>query len=148
MVGNITDAFAALQDSRSYGDAFIDAGSSREVYLINGVIYKIDIVGGIQYSFNKHEVDKANRLRSVVNDDFVVPEYTLYDCDGTYVVACEYITGTLSGECTDRYFGGCTHTDDSCMSDEMTDYLDSLGYDISYGNVIINNGKYYLIDCG
>lgn len=141
MVGNADDA-ALAKESYATGDKtylLSDAGTSRMVYLINDVVYKIAYWSGAE---NLWEFNNREKYLSVPG--VRVPDMTLYDD----VLAMEYIDGDPSGECIGRYaLGACdcegTETD---MPLALLDILSQLSWDSTMGNAIVRDDIYYLID--
>lgn len=147
MIGNENDAATALNDYANGYDGFLFSrdGSSRVVYLIDGVIYKVNIES---YDANEEEYTKASIMRDRLPANVRIPELTLYRINGQSVLAAEKVTGISSGECWDIFLGmECTCQPDECLDPILIEELDSLGWDDpSYGNAIIDNGIIYLVD--
>lgn len=149
MVGNWTDAAQALEDfNRHIFDNVLSwEGTTRCVFLINGVVYKV------QWRDADHdnlaEYRHGLSYRPLVPANVHIPDMTIYWIGETPVLAMEYIDGSPSGECIDEYVGTeCSH-DGKCMSNKLISDLTEMGwYDATFGNAIVRNGEYYLIDIG
>lgn len=150
MIGNENDAALALSEygNTVFGDSeflFSTDGSSRIVYLINGVIYKVNIDN---YDANREEYEKAAIMRDRLPANVRIPELTLYRINGQSVLAAEKVTGISSGECWDNFLGmECTCLPGECLDPILIEELNALGWDDPcYGNAIIDNGIVYLVD--
>ena len=138
MIGNQTDA--ALAADRLATFRFSDEGSSREVYLINGVIYKIN---RNFYMDNQSEFLRASTVFNNLPEGYAIPEVALYGD----VLAMEYIEGTLMGDCIDTVLGMECSTPNECIDANDSEILNLMGWDDqSYGNAIRRDGIIYLID--
>lgn len=145
MIGNETDAALALT-----GDApvFSYAGSTRTVYLIDNVIYKVNKMGDEVWDDNASEWEHFLILRDRLPSPFRVPEMTLYTIGNEAIIAAEYITGSHTGECSSEWTDICECIGE-CIPTEMVHRLMSIGWsDPVWGNAIINNGIFYLVDIG
>jgi len=139
MVGNIEDATHALNPAAHLMFLLSSHGSTRDVFLINDVVYKVerqsDWVNATEY-----EVMTTKRLPVGV----FYPEVSLYDIDGTEVIAMDYIEGTFIYECF------CSLSDDTCdsmcMTEHEREFLIPLLDDPSGLNVVRNEHGYYIID--
>lgn len=141
MVGNSDDARLAAEHYAEGNNDFLlsTKGSSRQVYLINDVVYKVAYWRGDD---NIREFHNRNRYSHIPG--VRVPEMTLYDD----VMAMEYIEGDPAGECVGLFaFDICdcegTETD---MPRGLLDSLAELQWDSNMGNAILRDGVYYLID--
>lgn len=146
MTGNLTDATAALTSFRrgTMENAFSFDGSSRMVFLINGVIYKVNRDAE---DFNTEEFTMGNRLRPLLPENVAIPEMSLFDIGGEPVLAMEFISGIDTGECSARFFSLECEDDGECMSDRLIANLNKIGWaDSTWGNAILSNGTYFLID--
>ena len=149
MVGNAHDALIALNEYREgIGMSYIGEGCSRSAYLINGVVYKIHNLGsgGLE---NAEEITRANLMRPFLPKGFAIPEMTLFEINGEEILACEYIDGILTGECSDEFVGLPCTCGGICLNEQTMALIDNIidFYDWSYGNVIDCEGVLYLIDC-
>lgn len=143
MIGNTDDATRALLDYRDYNNRFLlsNEGSTRMVYLINGVVYKIE---SYEDGVNLSEFETVNSVE--LQEGFAFPETALYSVLGENIIAMEYVEGMPLARCY------CADTGDVCAADcldtETADYLDSLGLDSSGFNTIVADQTYYIIDAG
>ena len=139
MIGNVDDARLALS-----GDVPVwnSDGTTRYVYLINDVIYKVA-------EWERDNISEYERYlwlsKTNTHPLIAFPNTGLFDVDGTPVIAMERIYGTLTGECY------CAVTDEehdeTCMSVEMCNAFDLITNDNSGLNIILTDkGIYYLID--
>lgn len=154
MVGNSTDALTALTAYNECDDSNLlsDVGTTRMVYLINDVVYKVDRV--LSNSENAWEYEHASKIRGNLPTGVRIPEMELYtfydDSAGTidFVLACEFVTGFPTGECLDQILIGCEHL--FCRPCLPFDRLDELRYygwtDHSWGNAMWSKGILYLVD--
>lgn len=146
MTGNLTDATAALTAATrgTLENVFSMDGSSRAVFLINGVIYKVN---RDTEDFNTEEFLMGNMLRPLLPENVAIPQMSLFDINGETVLAMEFIDGILTGECSDRFFSTGCEDDGLCMSDRLIANLNKIGWtDSTWGNAILSNGTYFLID--
>lgn len=146
MIGNETDARAALDanSAMDYTNLLSADGSTRFTYLINGVVYKVDIGG-----FEENVVEYARReeLSRVLPPFVRIPEMSIYSIGNRNVLAAEYIVGTLTGECMPKWFDMPCECDGRCMSDALISNLVDIGWtDCAWGNAIVADGVYYLVD--
>lgn len=148
-VGNHRDAATALldYDEKVNDNVLSYDGTSRVVYLINNVVYKVNLGN---YIFNDLEYDNANRLRDILPAPIKIPNMTLYRVNGENVLACDYIIGEPTGECYDRLSGRHCFCEGDCLPEEVEDILNLNNItDLSYGNVIVDIfGQYWIIDLG
>ena len=144
MIGTREDAALALSDFRMHrtGNVLSFYGSNRAVYLINGIVYKInngevdDDVNAIEYrNVNSIELDKGYKF----------PETSLYTVNGESVIAMEYIDGTAVAEC---YCTADEECDEQCAPDDIVSYFESLGLECGGYNAIINDEATWIIDAG
>lgn len=143
MVGNFRDASIALYDFviGDYSHILSREGSTRIVYLINGVVYKIDRGGYANVNECEYE---AIRMPKVLPDNVFYPEVSLYRVSDIDVLAMEYIRGQAIYQCIDRDTGDTC--DPMCMTDKELDLLVDLIDDPSGMNVIRTDNGYYIID--
>ena len=132
-IGTLENAKAALNNDVEP----FDSGSSRRVYLIDGVVYKVERYG--DYS-NRNEVACAPKMAELVENSlfpFRVPEVTAWNVDDrNMVVAMEFIDGEPM-----RPWGA------TFPRDAMQWLADNLGYDCGGLNVVeTSDGWWYLID--
>lgn len=121
----------------------IGEGNFRRVYRDGPTVYKIEHGEGIDFASNQAEVDNLDRLRAVsLPKNVRLPDAYLYH-DGVPIVAMEYIDGVLMGDC--HCIPGESH-DETCLPGEVVEKLLSLGIDTAYGNVILSDGTYFIVD--
>lgn len=149
MTGNLTDARAALDAFRNNTreNLFSRDGSTRMVFLINGVIYKVNLFQDHIENANFDEFVAAKMLVRNLPDNVRIPEMELFDINGNTVLAMEFVTGNATGECSDRFFSTGCEDDGLCMPDRLIANLNKLGWnDSTWGNAILSDGIYFLID--
>ena len=139
MIGNLDDA--ALACSRDL-DVYA-SGCDRYVYLINGVIYKVESVYGYDAKANTLEMSNYLSLLPLLPDNLRVPATTLYWVDNTPVIAQEFIEGQPVAEC---YCLDNEAHDNSCMTQDEIEMIRPFLDDVGGLNVIRQDGIYYLID--
>ena len=147
MIGNAADAALALHDYLSDSQTYLlsDFGCSRMVYLINGVIYKVNRRGYGDYNANVAEYKQYQKIRYVLPTGVTVPDMFIWDIDGHTILASEYIEGALTGECYSMSIP--CDCPDKCIDDALVSALYNLGWDDpSYGNAIWSGDMLYLID--
>jgi hypothetical protein len=141
MIGNQTDA--ALAWTGPYCHLLSDEGSSRIVYLINDVVYKVN--RHASYDDNLSEWENYRFLTENLPRGLFLPEMSLYQINDQNVIAAEYIDGDYTGECIDVGFG--CECDSPCIDITTIEQLASLGIqDMSWGNAINYDGVVYLVD--
>lgn len=144
MVGTSNDAMQALFWERSglRSKAWSRDGTTRNVYLINGVVYKIEHFG--MEGINAVEHDTMLNMRNSLPDNVSYPLTTLYSFNGIEVLAMEYIKGQAIYQCVDDFTG--EPCDDCCMTaDEINLLIDILDDPSGFNTIRTNNG-YYIID--
>lgn len=143
-IGNLHDARHADTCPQAH---YIDAGTTRQVYLIDGVIYKVEsVMFSDDQGANQREFDRYLTLRDMLPEGFRIPEMTLYS---NGVLACEFIEGAPTGECFDEWAGMPCECNGLCISIDTLKPIRDLGmHDLGYGNVIANDIAYWLIDLG
>lgn len=147
MVGNADDALVALGSySRNTGGFYLGEGCSRTTFLIGGVVYKIHNGG---HSDNVHEFERANLYRPLMPKGFAIPQMSLFSVNGADILACEFIDGILTGECSDEWAGLPCSDGGICLNPDMMHPINEIMgfYDWSYGNVIDCEGMMFLVDC-
>lgn len=148
MIGNEDDALTALMSYDEGDRTFIFSrdGSSRIVYLIDGIIYKVNLDDS--YDFNEREFNTAARLRDNLPDNVRIPEMSIYRFRNESVLACEYISGIRTGECFDKFVGmDCECPEKECLPDNLATSLRNAGWDDTcYGNAIWSDDILYLVD--
>ena len=140
MIGTLEDA--TLATTLGYGDPeFLADGSTRAAFLINGVVYKVDMCGDMAPT-NEYEYSRIRR--TALPDGVFFPKTELYDVDGTFVIAMEYIEGQIMHEC----WGECTPHYPECMTTEVLDKVGPVLDDTGGDNVIVNDEGIWIIDMG
>lgn len=140
MTGTKTDARKVLSGE----GMFIGEGSFRECYLINDVVYKLNITS---QDANFIEFHNGEAARGNVPAPFIVPAMSLFDIDGESVLAMEYINGESTGECTSVWLDLPCECDGKCMPENIRVMALSISDDcLSWGNTIRVGSDYYLID--
>lgn len=145
-IGNLADATLAL--TRPAAD-MIGEGWSRQAFLINGVVYKVDMEDGSPNNWD--EIHNIRQMGPFMPANVRLPETSIFEfTGGEAVIAMEYIAGIPTGECGSSYFPNeeCTCPPGTCLSDEFLHPIRRLGiHDIGYGNLILSNDNVvYLID--
>ena len=127
---------------RDSDDTFLFSadGSTRMVYLINGVIYKVEGFEGT----NEAEYDKILNTRESLPAGVFYPETSLFTIDGENIIAMEYIEGTAIYDCYCVDMGD--ECDSVCMTDSEKFFLVCLIDDPSGMNIIRNIHGYYIVD--
>lgn len=136
-----TAADAALAATRPAEFLLSDDGTSREVYLINGVVYKVNRGAFLD---NEDEFHNINAMREVfaANNAFLPCVAMFGD-----VLAMEHIEGELTGECFAGDAGLPCDCPTMCLPAPVVANLVSFGWrDPAYGNAIYCDGALYIID--
>lgn len=143
MIGNETDAATALHG----GGIYVGEGHTRIVYRVGDVAYKVNVVS---WDYNIEEYDCGEAYRAATPANIVIPDMTLYHIGDRTVLAMPYIDGVPVSECFSRYNIECADsTHASCLDDKMAQTLTRFNFDAtSYGNVILKDGIYYMVDLG
>lgn len=146
MIGNMTDAAAALASALGpCTNLYSDYGSARQVFLINGIIYKIEKECGA----NAAEWDRYNRIDPASLPAHIrIPEMSRYIVGDEIVIAAEFIDGEAVGECFCEFIDAAVCTCEDVISDRLSEdikyHCDIV--DLSVGNIIASHGAYYVID--
>lgn len=146
MIGNIEDAAEALRDynNNAYENVFSANGTTRMVYLINDVIYKVDCGTGY-FSDNRAEYDNIMANSNNLPEGVYFPDTALFEIDGKNIIAMEYIEGEPMSECYCDEFEE-EHTS-SCLPDDIRDLVSPIIDDTGGENVILtDDGRIYIID--
>lgn len=142
MTGNFEDAETIYREflSRDGSHLLSSDGTTRLVYLMNNVVYKV-MIDRIE-DYNMLEYHKMNN--TALPEGLFYPECSMYSVDGHNVIAAQYIEGMTVAQCFCIANEEC---EPSCMSEEVLDKVrDHLG-DTGGMNVIIrDNGDIYIID--
>lgn len=144
MTGNATDAARALMlhDCRSWAHAFSRDGSTRTVFLINGVIYKVEDYG--YAGVNASEYDVMLNMRTALPAGVFFPEVSLFTIGDVDVIAMDYIRGQAIYQCVCDFTGDIC--DPCCMTDSERDILVPIMDDPSGFNAIRTDSGVYIID--
>ena len=147
MIGNEADAALALS-AHATDYLFSDDGTSRYVYLINGVIYKVGRPNG-EWANDEEYAKYLATCPELLPPYLRLPETHRYVIGDSTVIAAELIEGTPTGECFASAVGmECDCDPLACLSplivDDIAMHLDIS--DLAYGNVIIRDGIYYVVD--
>lgn len=118
-------------------------GSTRDVFLINGVLYKVE--NGGEYDVNAAEFEYILNMRDNLPEGVHFPETSLFRVLGEDVIATEIVTGQLKYHCFDRE-NDLDECDDFCLSDREIELLTGIVQDIHGFNVIVNDAGYWIID--
>lgn len=142
MIGNAVDA--ALAETCPEEFLYSDDGSSRLVYLINGVIYKVD---RRNYRDNEAEFLAYKNMTGKLPTGISLPKMSLFQIGDREIIAAEFIRGIETGDCYDKYLGLECLCGDECIDVGLLDALESIGWrDPTYGNAILSDGTLYLVD--
>lgn len=147
MIGNHTDAKAALESAMgSCANLYSDHGSARQVYLINGVIYKIERYKG-------SNLNEWSRYCSIAPEmlptNIRIPEMALYRVGNEDIIAAEFVSGNEVGDCWEREdYGTCNCPPGVCLDANIAEgirlYCNMV--DLAFGNVINVDDIYYVVD--
>lgn len=141
MIGNEADAALAHTGPHRY--LLSDFGTSRVVYLINGIVYKVN--RHAQFNDNVCEYENWQLLQTRLPHGVYLPEMHLFTVNGHDVIASEYIDGMDTGDCSDVGYG--CECDSPHIDPIIIRELDDLGWgDCSWGNAKWCDGALYLID--
>lgn len=139
MIGTREDAWLALTDPTAF---LLDEGTTRKVYLINGVVYKVDLPGECA---NELEICNYYRYRNSLPQGVFLPEMQLYRINGRYVVAAEYIDGIPTGDCIDEACGFPCTCEEECLNADLLGLIPWFT-DTAWGNAVWYDGVLYLLD--
>lgn len=139
MVGTYANAARALEcfEAGNRDCLLSDIGSSRMVYLIDNVVYKVEF----ELGFNVQEVNRAKLFRDTPG--VAVPDITLYSNN---VLAMEYIPGLEAGFCNAIGISDCDCFDVQHMPEGLMHELMDIGWDCTMGNAIWLDGVYHIVD--
>lgn len=141
MIGNYVDAALAKTGPHRY--LLSDEGTSRIVYLINGIVYKINRF--TTYEDNEAEYVNWELLKDRLPHGVYMPDMSLWNVNGVSVIASEYIDGMDTGDCSDVGYG--CECDSPHIPADTIRVLDKLGWgDCAWGNAKWVDGALYLID--
>jgi hypothetical protein len=141
MIGTIEEAEYALAGESH----FLARGTARDVYIADGIVYKVEIESGS----NDYEIDNLIRLSNMTLPPMLaVPEWNVYNVDGRSVIAMPFIEGREVGECYCDFTGTeCDCPPDSKAPISVIAACQSVGItDLSVGNLIYRDGIYYIVD--
>lgn len=139
MIGTQENAAAAY-----WGDLpYLAHGTARTVYIKDNVVYKVDIVNGS----NGYELANLIRLQNATLPEHVaIPKWHAYDVNNNVIIAMEYIDGLECGDCLCGIVGTKCDCND-VIPEDISDSIVELGVtDPGFGNVIMKDDTFYLID--
>lgn len=139
MTGNAIDAALALT---KVAPVFSYDGSTRIVYLINDVIYKVEC--NKELPWNANEYDYMLNMRTALPAGVFFPEVSMFTIDGVDVIAMEYIKGQPIRQCYCIDVGD--DCDEFCWTGDEVYLLSECVSDPSGMNVIRTSRGYYIID--
>lgn len=147
MIGSEKEALDVL--ARRKG-VYLGEGSTRKAYRLNDTVYKVCLSPSMDKVNRREIANRQEALAKNIREDVIIPEITSYVVEGRVVNATPYVNGIPTGECVGNLMDiGCDCGDMLCLSPEMVQYLDGIYIDsVSYGNTIVKDGLYYLIDLG
>lgn len=141
MIGNYADA--ALAHTGPYRYLLSDEGTTRSVYLINGIVYKVERY--VICADNEREFVQYQLLKDKLPTGVYMPEMFMWDINGSRVIASEYIDGQDTGDCSDVGHG--CECDSPHIPGPTIETLEALGWaDCAWGNAKWCDGALYLID--
>lgn len=141
MIGNETDARIALTDD--YLAPYSVEGTARDIYLINGVIYKVEKADGA----NDAEWSHYQNMREIPLSPYIrIPEMSRYRINDEIVIAAEFVNGVETGECFATWAGMTCDCPEPCLSPAIDSEIRRYVEDLAWGNVIVSDGCYYLVD--
>lgn len=122
----------------------IGQGNFRRVHSDGKNVYKVEYGEGIDLCSNRAEYDNFNILRNTrLPANVSLPAFCRYGIeDGINYVDMPYIDGVPMGECF--CLPGEPHL--GCLPPGMERDLNAIGIDCAYGNIILRDSTYYLID--
>ena len=121
-------------------------GSSRDVYEVNGWVFKVDHVNDIA---NAYELANLIAFNDVEFPDYIrIPDHKAFRFGNDLVIAMEFVEGRQLFECFDAILGlPCECDMAHVVPAHVADFFHSIGItDIGAGNVIVQDGIYTLID--
>lgn len=140
MIGNLVDA--TLAQRRHF--PMFDRGSARDVYLINGIIYKVET------EEDANNVEFANLINITdIPANIGIPDFSMHVVDGRPVMAMEYISGVkvYTCQCFDIGLYECDCDTECILTGDILARLKSVGLtDFVYGNVIYDGETYWIVD--
>jgi hypothetical protein len=149
MIGSHADAARALIAYDTGDNEFLlsDEGTTRAVYLINGVIYKVNRVENGIWDINEMEWTRYLNMNDLPRGVFL-PEMFLYRVGEVNVMASEFIDGIPIGECMSCDMGDPCEDPEFCMDPILIEELHhNFGWsDSAWGNAVECDGVIYLID--
>lgn len=144
MVGTFENA--SLAAASYYGGlsahVFSMDGSTRAVYLIEDVIYKVPYHGFNEA--NTAEYDNITNTRAMLPEGLYYPNVSLFDVQGTPVIAMDRIKGQLIYAC--NCMDDDEECDEFCMTDKVKDIVSPFLGDTGGMNVILNDEGVWIID--
>lgn len=144
MTGNRIDAADALAGLLPI---LSTNGSTRTVYRIGNVVYKVNQYFEANYDANVEEYRNIAAINANGNlpDGVYVPNVSLYVVGMHNIIAMDYVEGTAVAECYCE-MSNDTHTN-TCMTNDVWEKVNGFLDDLSGLNTIVkDNGDIYLID--
>jgi hypothetical protein len=121
----------------------IGSGNFRDVYRSGDLVFKVEYGEGIEFGSNLSEYANFTRMRTMrLPDNVVLPWVQIRCIDGVYVILMPFINGEPVGECF--CLPGESH--EGCIPPGMERDLHALGMDVAYGNIILKDSTYYIVD--
>lgn len=146
MIGNATDAALALSDYESgMMDYLFADGSTRYVFLINGVLYKVNYRTAAGDYDNIEEFETINAKRASLPAGVFYPETSLHRINDRFVIAQKIVTGQPVYRCVCDMVGDVCS--EYCMPEDVIELTDPFMQDQCGFNVIINDDGVHIVDC-
>jgi|SRR5690606_1543326 len=142
MIGTYADAALALSMHLDNDSSMLLSadGTTRMVYLIGGVVYKV----GSDFD-NRNEFENITANADNLPEGVCFPKVDLFEVAGNDIIAMEYIEGQAMSECFCEYYKE-PHTN-TCMPPWILDLVSNIIDDTGGDNVILtDNGDIYIID--
>lgn len=95
-IGNITDARTALRAARGedFQQYYLNEGSFRQTFLVNDVVYKINLRRDGRVDGNEAEWANYEKLQGItLLDHWAIPQMSHYSIEGEFIIAAQYIEG-------------------------------------------------------
>jgi hypothetical protein len=121
----------------------VGEGNFRRVYRDGGIVYKVEYGEGVDLACNLTEAENITVMRSeTLPVNVAIPPFNLITVDDEAVIVMPYIDGKAMGEC---WRVPCD-VHDTCLPNNIAEPLEALGIDLAYGNVILSDGTYFIVD--
>lgn len=140
MIGNETDARLAVERALPL---LTHLGSTRTVYLQGNVVYKVE---STFEDIGINAMEYRRMTTEPTNTGVFFPDVSLFDIDGTQVIAMEYIHGQAMAEC--YCMEGVEECLPDCMPDSVWQLVNGTLDDTGGFNVIVNERGIFIIDMG